>query len=173
MPSKSTFVAFILWLPGLVGLCGLHRLYLGFVGTGIVWFCTIGLLGIGQLIDLFRLGSLVRTANFARYGAAAIANVNTNTVAPVINVNVAAPNPPCRSRHSCHLSATPRLLLARGFFRALDPSRKDPDQMTTPPNSIADAVALEKARADDQFEVRAFGFADFLPGARRDCFPTL
>ena len=94
MPSKSTFVAFILWLPGLVGLCGLHRLYLGFVGTGIVWFCTIGLLGIGQLIDLFRLGSLMRTANFARYGAAAIANVNTNTVAPVINVNVAAPNPP-------------------------------------------------------------------------------
>jgi TM2 domain-containing membrane protein YozV len=91
MRPKSTLIAFTLWLPGLVGICGLQRFYLGLTGTGIVWFFTFGLLGIGQLIDLFRLGSLVRRANF--YRGVVVANAITNTVAPVINVTVTAPTP--------------------------------------------------------------------------------
>jgi TM2 domain-containing membrane protein YozV len=93
MRPKSTLVAFVLWLPGLVGFCGLHRLYLGLTGTGIVLLFTLGVLWLGQLIDLFRLGSLVRTANLYRFGGTAGPNVNTNTVAPIINVTVAAPHP--------------------------------------------------------------------------------
>jgi TM2 domain-containing membrane protein YozV len=93
MRPKSTLVAFVLWLPGLVGFCGLHRLYLGLTGTGIVWLFTLGVLGLGQLIDLFGLGSLVRAANSYRFGGTAVPNVNTNTVAPIINVTVAAPYP--------------------------------------------------------------------------------
>jgi TM2 domain-containing membrane protein YozV len=46
-----------------VGLCGLHRIYVGRVGTGILWLLTLGLLGVGQFIDLFLIGSMVRIAN--------------------------------------------------------------------------------------------------------------
>ncbi len=92
MRPKSTMVAFLLWLPGLVGICGLHRFYLGLTGTGIVWLLSFGLLGVGQVIDLFRLGSLVRTANFYRQGGSVVvANANTNSVAPIFNITMAAP----------------------------------------------------------------------------------
>jgi TM2 domain-containing membrane protein YozV len=60
---KSTGVAFLLWCLCLIGVCGLHRIYVGRVGTGILWLLTLGLLGIGQIIDLFLLGSMVRIAN--------------------------------------------------------------------------------------------------------------
>lgn len=60
---KSGPVAFILWLLGLVGFCGLHRFYTGRIWTGLLWLLTLGLLGIGQIIDLFLLPSMVREAN--------------------------------------------------------------------------------------------------------------
>ncbi len=55
----------------------------------MLWLCTLGLLGIGQLIDLFTLGSMVRQANILNGLTRASANVsNHNVVAPVIHVNV-------------------------------------------------------------------------------------
>ncbi len=44
--------ALILAAGGLFGFNGLHRFYVGKIGTGILWFLTGGLLGIGQLIDV-------------------------------------------------------------------------------------------------------------------------
>ncbi|HTL88365.1 MAG TPA: NINE protein [Leptolyngbya sp.] len=44
--------AYILWLGGLVGLSGLHRLYNGETKTGLLWLGTFGLFGFGQLLDL-------------------------------------------------------------------------------------------------------------------------
>jgi TM2 domain-containing membrane protein YozV len=63
---KSGPVAFLLWLLGLVGFCGLHRFYTGRIWTGLLWLLTLGLLGIGQFIDLFLLPSMVREANLER-----------------------------------------------------------------------------------------------------------
>ena len=41
-----------LWCLFLFGFAGVHRIYLGKYGTGIIWMLTFGLLGIGQFIDL-------------------------------------------------------------------------------------------------------------------------
>ena len=61
MKDKRT--AYLLWCLFVIGLCGLHRFYVGKVGTGIIWLFTFGLLGVGQLIDMFTLGSQVDMAN--------------------------------------------------------------------------------------------------------------
>lgn len=45
------------------GLLGIHHHYLGRHFFGIVYTCTLGLCGIGWFIDMFRIHSLVRTAN--------------------------------------------------------------------------------------------------------------
>jgi TM2 domain len=51
--GKSQIVAFLLCL--LLGLIGIHRFYLGYTGTGILYLLTLGLFGIGWLIDLILL----------------------------------------------------------------------------------------------------------------------
>lgn len=89
MGRKSGFVAFILWGCGLFLLCGLHRIYIGRFWTGLLWFFTLGLCGIGQLIDLFRLGDMVRVANSGG-GGSSKHFAPANTVAPVFNVTVNA-----------------------------------------------------------------------------------
>ena len=63
MERKSTFASYILWLVCLVGICGLHRFYLGRPWTGLLWLLTAGLLGIGQIIDLFLIPGMVRNEN--------------------------------------------------------------------------------------------------------------
>lgn len=62
---KSGPVSFLLWLCCLFGVCGLHRIYLGRFWTGLLWVFTFGLLGIGQLIDLFLLPGMVREENLS------------------------------------------------------------------------------------------------------------
>ena len=59
----STGLGYGLWCTGLLGACGIHRFYLGKVGTGVLWLLTAGLLGVGQIVDLIRMKSLVRDAN--------------------------------------------------------------------------------------------------------------
>ncbi len=56
-------IGYALWCLFLVGLGGVHRIYLGKYGTGILWLLTFGLFGIGQFIDLFRMKGLVTDAN--------------------------------------------------------------------------------------------------------------
>ncbi len=51
--SKSTAIA--LCCLGFVGLGGIHRMYAGKVGTGIVWLCTVGCFGVGTVMDLVSL----------------------------------------------------------------------------------------------------------------------
>ena len=69
----STGTAFFLWLLCICGLSGVHRLYLGKTGTGILYLLTWGLFGIGQFIDLVRLRSLVADENLKHQALEALA----------------------------------------------------------------------------------------------------
>ena len=52
-PQKSKIVAFLLCL--FFGYLGIHRFYVGRVGSGIVYMCTFGFIGAGVLIDLITI----------------------------------------------------------------------------------------------------------------------
>nr|WP_315862847.1 TM2 domain-containing protein [Trichothermofontia sichuanensis] len=52
-------ISYVLWAAIFLGFCGLHRIYNGKIVTGILWFFTFGLCGIGQVIDLFLIPSMV------------------------------------------------------------------------------------------------------------------
>ena len=58
--THSKVVGYGLWL---VGFTGAHRFYYGRPITGTIWFFTLGLLGIGWLIDLFLIPSMDRSAD--------------------------------------------------------------------------------------------------------------
>ena len=57
--THSTPVGYILWIFGFIGA---HRFYFGRPISGTIWFCTLGLLGIGWLIDLFLIPGMNRDA---------------------------------------------------------------------------------------------------------------
>lgn len=51
--SHSKWVAFVLCL--LLGGIGVHRFYVGKIGTGILYIFTGGLFGIGWLVDFIMI----------------------------------------------------------------------------------------------------------------------
>lgn len=53
-------IGYILWI---FGFTGSHRFYYGKPVTGTIWLFTLGLLGIGWLIDLFLIPSMDRQAD--------------------------------------------------------------------------------------------------------------
>jgi TM2 domain-containing membrane protein YozV len=62
MPNNthSKTIGYLLWIFGFLGA---HRFYYGKQLTGTLWFFTLGLFGIGWIIDLFLIPSMDRTAD--------------------------------------------------------------------------------------------------------------
>ena len=59
--THSKVIGYALWV---FGFTGSHRFYYGKPITGTIWFFTLGLLGIGWLIDLFLIPAMDRQADF-------------------------------------------------------------------------------------------------------------
>lgn len=53
-------IGYLLWI---FGFTGAHRFYFGKPISGAIWFFTLGLLGVGWLIDLFLIPRMYRQAN--------------------------------------------------------------------------------------------------------------
>lgn len=66
--THSLAIGYILWI---IGFLGAHRFYFGKPVSGTIYFFTLGLLGIGWLIDLFLMPGLDRAAD-TRYNQGAI-----------------------------------------------------------------------------------------------------
>lgn len=57
--THTILFGYLLWL---VGFTGAHRFYYGRVATGVLWFFTLGLLGIGWLVDILLIPQMDRDA---------------------------------------------------------------------------------------------------------------
>lgn len=53
--THSIAIGYVAWLFGFLGM---HRFYYGKPVTGTIWFFTLGLLGIGWLVDAFLIPSM-------------------------------------------------------------------------------------------------------------------
>lgn len=62
-PTHSLLIGYLFWL---FGFTGSHRFYYGKPVSGTIWLFTAGLLGIGWIIDLFLVPSMLDEAE-ARY----------------------------------------------------------------------------------------------------------
>lgn len=60
---KDTHSITIGYLAWILGFMGAHRFYYGKRVSGTIWFFTLGLLGIGWIIDLFLIPSMDREAD--------------------------------------------------------------------------------------------------------------
>lgn len=49
--SKKTAALLCFFL----GVLGAHRFYVGKIGTGLLWLCTLGFGGIGMIVDLITI----------------------------------------------------------------------------------------------------------------------
>jgi TM2 domain-containing membrane protein YozV len=58
--SHNIPMGYILWI---FGFTGAHRFYYGRPVTGTIWFFTLGVLGIGWLIDVFLIPGMERDAD--------------------------------------------------------------------------------------------------------------
>ena len=58
--THSLIIGYLLWLFGFLGA---HRFYYGRPVSGTIWLCTLGLLGIGWLVDLVLIPGMDREAD--------------------------------------------------------------------------------------------------------------
>ena len=66
--NKSKIVALLLCL--FLGYLGVHRFYVGKVGTGVIWLVTCGCFGIGVLVDFI----MILVGSFKDGAGATLAN---------------------------------------------------------------------------------------------------
>ena len=58
--THSKSIGYLLWI---FGFTGAHRFYYGRPISGTIWLFTLGLLGVGWLIDVFLIPGMDRTAD--------------------------------------------------------------------------------------------------------------
>ncbi|BAZ02136.1 TM2 domain-containing protein [Tolypothrix tenuis PCC 7101] len=83
--------SYILCALGFAGLGGLHRIYNGKIGTGLLWLCTFGFLYIGQFVDLFLIPNMVDEYDLKLRGKLGLSPMGVQLNQPVIASEVYRP----------------------------------------------------------------------------------
>lgn len=83
--------AYFLWLFCLLQVHGLHRIYNGKIASGLLWLCTFGLFGVGQLIDLVLIPNMVDEHNAKLRAKLGMSDVGVPMYDPVIAASVFNP----------------------------------------------------------------------------------
>ena len=60
MPTHSLMIGYLLWIFGFLGA---HRFYYGKPISGMIYFLTLGIVGIGWIVDLFLIPGMNRDAD--------------------------------------------------------------------------------------------------------------
>jgi hypothetical protein len=60
---RSVGLTYLFWGLGLFGVFGVHRFYCRKPVSGGIWLMTLGVVGIGQMVDLFLIPGMVEEAN--------------------------------------------------------------------------------------------------------------
>lgn len=63
MRQTNVGVAYVLWCLCLFGICGGQRFYTGNTIGGLIYLMTFGVFGVGQLVDLVIIPSMVEKRN--------------------------------------------------------------------------------------------------------------
>ena len=58
-PTHPVLIGYLFWI---FGIFGAHRFYFGKPLTGALWFFTLGLVGIGWIVDLFLIPAMAKDA---------------------------------------------------------------------------------------------------------------
>ena len=66
MGNPQLSMAYLFWLPSLIGVAGLHRFYLGRPVSGIFYLLTGGIFGLGTLYDALTMPQHVRSARLSQ-----------------------------------------------------------------------------------------------------------
>ena len=61
--DKRKTPALLLCILGFFGIAGLHRFYVGKIGTGLLWLCTGGFFLIGYIYDFWTLNDQITVIN--------------------------------------------------------------------------------------------------------------
>ncbi len=91
---RNTVTAYLLWCIWLFGFAGIHRFYIGKPVSGLIWFFTWGLFGIGQILDLLFIPGMVEEENLkykALYGFTSTAEISpfqTISIAPESDTHI-------------------------------------------------------------------------------------
>lgn len=120
--EKSVLDTYILSVVPIFGLLGLHHIYLGRAWMGVAYSLTLGLFGVGYLVDIFRTPCLVREYNRkVRDGESPVTSQRSVTDAYVLwfpcglfgksSVSPSLMQQYASSSPSCNLMESPQLLI--------------------------------------------------------------